>query len=537
MAKKSRNQNQMFNPFGLLSVALPCCAIGVLLVCGIPAAVAADPVDAPFVMPVPAALPAPRHAPQGQALIRYDSPQQVVDGFGFSDAWGSLPGSPANEDAFFSMTKGAGFSILRNRIPFRENPGQDDNFIGKADGHYTFTTATDAHGTYKNFDLHWDNWDLQATQQLIARVNSNPDDQLAKVFSTPWTTPNNAIDRWKHPTDPASRAKHRLTDASFATTPEVGGYLNRTHYQDYADVLADYVLGFKPHMGCDLYALSLQNEPGFDCDYESCDWNARQFHDFILVLNKEFTRKGVWAACPKLKIMAAEENNFRDALLGMIYADPATRNLVQIAAGHQYEYGPWSMGGKIANLFSDRDNYFPKSFSDSVTLSKKVWMSEWSTAAFSNASAIERGLIVARMVHEDFVLSHLNAFVYWWSQSLLSGGGPNKELWALAQYSRFVRPGWHVLWATPTPARGVHLTAFANETTGRMSIVIVNTSASEKVIVLNVTGGKGYGTAVLYRTSSSEDMAMIGSMPDGVSGRAVALAPSSISTFYTSVIR
>jgi len=110
-------------------------------------------------------------------------------------------------DAFFSVSKGAGFSILRNRIPFRENPKLDDQFLEKRDGAYVFTTVKDKQGTYKNFKLNWDNWDLVATRKLLSEVTANPDYQLSKVFSSPWTPPNNPIDRWKSPTPRKRRAK------------------------------------------------------------------------------------------------------------------------------------------------------------------------------------------------------------------------------------------------------------------------------------------------------------------------------------------
>lgn len=94
-----------------------------------------------------AAIAAEPAAP-GTATIDYKGVQQVVEGFGFSTAWGSVPGD-ANNDAFLSVTKGAGFSIVRNRVPFRENPKIDDKFIAKANGAYTFTTVKDEQGTYK----------------------------------------------------------------------------------------------------------------------------------------------------------------------------------------------------------------------------------------------------------------------------------------------------------------------------------------------------------------------------------------------------
>jgi hypothetical protein len=65
-------------------------------------------------------------------------------------------------------------------------------------GTHKYTTVSDAQGTRKPLDA----------------VKAHPDCQLSKVFSTPWTTPNDSVDRWKLPTDPASKAKNRLTRAS-----------------------------------------------------------------------------------------------------------------------------------------------------------------------------------------------------------------------------------------------------------------------------------------------------------------------------------
>jgi glucuronoarabinoxylan endo-1,4-beta-xylanase len=485
-------------------------------------------------------LPEPTANSEAVAIISSDDVQQNVDGFGFSTAWRAVPGTPENDDAFLSVTKGAGFSILRNRVPFNESNDEFDDYIVKQHDKYVFTTGKDDQGTYKNFQLRWNDWDLKATRKLLDAARANPDYRLTKVFSTPWTPPNNPVERWKHITDPAGKAKHPLTEASYATHPEVGGYLDPAHYQDYADLLADYVLGFKPNMKFDLYALSLQNEPNFDCGYESCDWTADQFHDFLLVLKKEFTRKGVWKACPDLKIMAPEDNNFRDSLLSAVYADPATRDIVQIAAGHQYEYGTWSMGKNINNLFTDRDAYQPNTFDASYALKKQIWMTEWNLSAFHTATEINQALVVARMVHQDFTRSHLNAFVFWWSPSLLGGRGtnvhlPTKSLWALAQYSRFVRPGWKVIPSTVSPVPGVYLTSFTNNDTKRIAVVAVNTQEAERIITLSLSGTARFSTLNLYRTSPSENMLAVGSMKINASNRVISLPPSSISTFYGNV--
>lgn len=483
-------------------------------------------------LPVPilaTPLPAPTAGPAGTVEIKPAQPFQTVDGFGFSTAWGSLPGD-ANNDAFFSITTGAGLSILRTRIPFRERPGVDDKFMAKdANGAYTFTTVTDEQGTYKVFNLQWNNWDLAKTRDLLKTIKSNPDYRLTKVFSTPWTPPNNPVDRWKLPTPPASKSKHKLTSETYATTPDSGGYLDPAHYQDYADVLADYCLGFKANMGVDLYALSIQNEPSYDVDYESCDWTPEQLRDFLLVLNRQFTRKGVWKSLPNLKIMAAEDNNFTDRMLSAIYADPATRDLVHIAAGHQYEFGPWALQNNLANLFTDKDRYAPNPFDASAKLGKQIWMSEWSTSSFRSTPPATQALVVGRLIHQNFTRSHMTGYVYWWSRSLLQGDKPAKVLFAIAQYSRFVRPGWRVVQATASPTPGVYATAFTNKAGDKLAIVMVNTTTTDKPITL--TTPAPVRTLTLYRTSATEDMAPIGSATPNAPSHAITLTPSSISTF------
>ena len=478
--------------------------------------------------------------PMGQSqrvTIDFGAPLQTVDGFGFSTAWGNLPVGAANTDAFFSATKGAGFSILRNRIPLRENPKLDDQFLEKRDGAYVFTTVRDAEGGYKNFKLNWTNWDLTASRKLLDSVAANPEYHLSKIFSSPWTPPNNAIDRWKSPTPPEAKSNNRLTDATYATKPEVGGYLNPDHYQDYADLLADYVLGFRAHMGFPLYGLSLQNEPSFDCGYESCDWTPKQFHDFLLVLNKEFKRKGVWKLTPKLKILATEDNNFKDSELSEVYADPSTRNLVQIAAGHQYEYGPWSMGGSLTNLFSDRDTYQPHRFEASSALRKQVWMTEWNMSAFSGTSELNRALVVAKVIHQDFTQSNLSAFVFWWSSSLMQDSRPAKLLWAMAQYSRFVRPGWRVIKTSGQAQKGIYITTFADPSMRQFASVVVNTNPVSTKIEIGIQGAKRLGKVSTYRTSESQNMELVAAKLSADTTLSDSVAASSITTYYGNVQR
>jgi len=459
------------------------------------------------------------------ANVKITQQMQQIDGFGVSNAWLDAPDASIKSavyDALFSVTKGAGLSILRNRIPFRENPQMDDKFINKnADG--TYSSTANANGA-KTFSLNWANWDATNTSGLISDIKAKGSDyQVTKFMSTAWTPPNNSVTKWK------------LSDSNktidYVNTPEQGGYLDPNHYADYADVLADYVLGFKAKMGVDLTALSLQNEPNFQCTYESADWSAAQFHNFFGVLNTEFTKKNVFAQLSALQIMAPEFQNVKEDLVLPTLADSTTVGLLGIVGAHQYEF-----------TSSNVNSYQPPVLTNSIAAGKPIWMTEFSTAAWAADASITDGLIVARLVHMDLTAASMSAFNYWWSWGsgngyLVTVNGTSvlipKRLYTLGQYSRFVRPGWHRVGTTASPATNVYLSAFKDPSGGQIAVVAINAGTSAESLPLSIDAGQ-FGTLTMYRTSASENIASVGTLAGGATVTAT-LPASSVTTFVGTV--
>jgi len=443
--------------------------------------------------------------------VSYGVTRQRIDGFGIATSWGAVPPT-AQLDAFFSVSKGAGLSILRNRIPFRENPINNDNFLGA--GNYNFTTTGTGSDAYKTFTLNWNNWDLSATRKLIAVLNGNPDYQVPTYFSTPWTPPNNDTARWK------------LGVADYVNSPEVGGYLDPAHYQDYADVLADYALGFASKMGAPLTALSLQNEPNYKVTYESADWSDEQMHSFLTVLRTEFEKKGVFSALPGFSILAPEMENFSESLLLPSLADSNTASLIGIVGAHQYEFGPWNVA-----------SYAPIPFTQSIAAGKKIWVTEWSTNAFKAETPLSSALIFARLLQSDFTTANISAYVHWWYKDLVDSSGlPNKNLWALGQFSRFVRPGYYRLEATSRIGNDLLLAAFKDAAGTGLTLVAVNRGTADTSFSIQLDSGT-LGDVSSYRTSATEDLQSLGSIPSGGSFVNVTAPAQSISTFVTTVQR
>jgi len=454
---------------------------------------------------------APSSGPAETVLkVSFGTEQQKIDGFGVATAWGVIP--PAAElDAFFSVSKGAGLSILRNRIPFREAPTNNDNFMGG--GNYDYVTSGVDADAYKTFTLNWKNWDLSAMRALIAKLSENPDYQVPTYFSTPWTPPNNDTSRWK------------LGVADYINAPQIRGYLDPAHYQDYADLLADYVLGFASNMGAPLAALSLQNEPNFPANYESCDWSAEQLHSFLGVLNDEFRKKGVFSSLPGFTIVAPEDANFKESLILPSLADADTGPLIGIVAAHQYDFGPWNVA-----------SYAPKPLSASLAAGKKVWVTEWNTTAFKDQTPLSTALLLAGVIQADITTASVSAYVHWWYKDLVdSAGVPNKNLWAIGHFSRFVRPGSSRVQAAGKLGNDLLLAAFKDAASTELTLVAINRGSVETTFAIELDSGT-LGAVSSYRTSADEDLASLGSSLSGGSFANVTVPAQSISTFVVPVL-
>jgi O-glycosyl hydrolase len=459
----------------------------------------------------------------GTVTVDLSAPRQSIDGFGGSNAWTGLPGDPATSakvvQLLFSKTNGIGLTILRNRIPFREQPGSnDDKFINK-NPDYTYKHNPD--GT---FSLNWDNWDLAQTKALISAVKAlGSDADGLTLFSTPWTPPNNSTTNWKT----------GVPDAS--NYPQVGGSLDPAHYADYADVLADYANGFAANMGIALGALSIQNEPNFTCNYESCSWNSSQIQNFLDAMQQEFQKKGVSSS---LSVLAPEDMNFKEDLILPSLSDAVAGAFLSIVGVHQYD--------RNASDFAAR--WLPTVKS----AGKRLWMTEVSDTS-ANDGSIADGIYLARMVHADMTTAEVNAFCYWW---LWTGSGDtstaslvnlntakpsgsqvldNKRLYALGQFSRFVRPGWVRLQAESDPTSQVEASVYRNPGSKEVAVVLINYGSTGDSVQLGLSGASSFASLKQWRTSATEELAPLGALGVSASSATVALPAQSITTVYGTV--
>jgi glucuronoarabinoxylan endo-1,4-beta-xylanase len=336
-------------------------------------------------------------------VVNWSDVYQRIDGFGASSAWMSGSLSTSAADLLFSTNNGAGLSLLRTRI------------------------APD--GT---------SWETSIAQQAQARG--------ARVWSTPWSPPV------------AYKDSGTVNGGSFVSSA--------ANYQGYAAQLANYVASMTNTYGISLYAVSVQNEPDYSTDYESCLWTAQQIHDFVPYLSTALSNNNVAST----KIMIAEDANWKWDLAATTMDDTVTSNLVGVLAAHNY--------GSSAAPVTQFGNPCPKT----------LWETEH---YFGTDDSIANGVTLAQEIHSFMTVAGANAYHYWWLKG--SGTGslvgnswttPAKRIFVMGNYSRFVRPGYYRIGVSNNAFTSI--SAYKNTNSGRFAIVAINSAFTTVTQVFNL---------------------------------------------------
>ena len=486
-----------------------------------------------------------------ELAIKYNEYCQEIDGFGGSNAWTRLPrdSEAAQEvvDLLFSRRKGMGFTILRNRIPFKErlqgddNPSNNDGFlVRKSDDTYDFTVNSD--GT-KTFNLNWRAWDLDSTKRLIEYIHDLKTDgpEELVIMSTPWTPPNNRVTQWK---EDVTGVNDRQNGVINWKIPDVWGRLKKDKYNDYADLLADYVKGFEKNIGHPLSILSIQNEPNYKVTYESAYWNGTDLRDFLKVVEQRFPKKGVSFGKGGIGIMMPEFENFGIVYSSMIKPsidDPASEKIISHIALHQYN------GAYDSSMLAGS-----KEFPEIIATGKRFWQTEVSGTGpnLPAGTGIDNALYYARMIHFDMTLAQTNGFLFWWlwtanSEPKNFPGAliyvedgdtvyTSLRLYAMGQYSRFIRPGWKRIDCVTSPLNMVYASTYRNPNTKEIAIVIISERSSAASVSLNLPDAE-FDKLNIWRTSANEKLKSIGTQRVSRNSANVNLPPKSVTTLYGTV--
>ena len=239
-------------------------------------------------------------------------------------------------------------------------------------------------------------------------------------------------------------------------------------------MLAAFPAFYKSNGGVDLYAISAQNEPDFTASYQSCLFNASQMVAWIDVLGPALA-----ALNPPVKVLAAEPDNW-----GNIWGGDG--------------YGPAIIADVNGQLL--RRSRLPRTTTGSTSAgtygrpappannTHHVWETECTPG--------DTGPItIATMIYAAFTTGGVNGWHYWWTEALVpNASSPPAQVYALGNFSKFVRPGYYRVDVSgaPRPSGTAPLVvAFTNPSDGTVAIVVVNGGGAAAGLLLR----RGHGMA------------------------------------------
>lgn len=273
---------------------------------------------------------------------------------------------------------------------------------------------------------------------------------------------------------------------------DIRGYLLPENYEAFKDYINEF-LTFMTNEGAKIDVVSIQNEPDWEPNYESCDWTAEQMINFLKAPGK----------ITGARVAAPESLNFNQAMTNAILSDAEASAKVDVVAGHIY-------GSGVAE--------FPLAEQQQ----KEIWMTEWllnldtgnagaaSWSTYSEARKWRETLEMLNTMH-DSMTKNWNAFIWWYLQRYYSfmGDGEQgttegailKRGFAYSHFSKFIRPGF-VRVNIETSRDYLKMTAYKSDTQN-VIIVINNLGYEMSNVELNDLGAN---SAKVYTTSETETM-------------------------------
>jgi O-glycosyl hydrolase len=267
----------------------------------------------------------------------------------------------------------------------------------------------------------------------------------------------------------------------------VSGELAPANYGAYADHLMAFVQ-FMRDNEVPIEAVSIQNEPDIQVDYDSCDWTPQQLIDFLIEQGPRFG---------DTRIMAPESFNFNRQRTDPLLNNPQSAAEFDIVAGHIY-------GAGLADYPLARQ------------LGKEVWMTEHYTDSGpepDRANQWPLALDVGTELHRS-MQANFNAYIWWYIRRgyglITDDGLVSKRGFLMSQYARFIRPGFIRVGASNPAGGAVQVTAYKNGP-GKVVVVALNTSTQPQNIALDVFGScvTGFERFTTSQTKNAQNEAAI----------------------------
>ncbi len=468
---------------------------------------------------------------QKQIFIDPAVKHQTIHGFGASDAWNtdyvgrywSLSIRNDIASKLFSQNfntngtpQGIGLSRWRFNIGAGSAEQGSDSNIEMAERRVECFLNED--GSY--------NWNKQAGQQwFLRKAKEHGVEHLVAFVNSP----------------PRFYTKNGRTNSN--NTNRYGSTnLKTEHYGDFAEFLATVLKHFDDD-GLTFSQISPVNEPQYEWNsgQEGCPWNNSEIKTLATELNAAILRKGL-----DTKMLLAEaasydyihrvqgDANKSDQIWKFFNASRPEYlgNLSQMLPGicaHSY----WT-DDSDARIIEARANILRESREQGNI---ELYQTEYNLLSKSYSTKLENTIFLAKMIYADLAIANMSVWDYWtamererWSQlnrfylirlrptggdygALTTGGSVtyDKNLWALGNYSLFIRPGYQRIdLSGATDLNSLMATAYLSPDTSRMVLVYVNWGTTAETVqhnFRNLPDGSQIKSITPFITDNSNNLA------------------------------
>lgn len=434
---------------------------------------------------------------QTEVKIDIDKEYQTIDNFGASDCWSmqkigawAEPQKERVADLLFSVDKGIGLSAWRFNIGGGYNPYISHSWR-------TVETFEVAAGEYDWLKQEEERWFLQAAKERSV------DQFIAFVNSPPGRMTRNG--------------RTHCSDGLGSTNLKEG------FEQQYATYLVDILKHFRDEWGINFEHISPVNEPQWEWNNSNQEGNRASDMDIKLIVNAlhaELEKQQV-----ETEISLVESGDLRSwyeyrsditskynerygNYLTELFGD---KDIVSKVSKHLGGHSYWS--DRVANeLVQHRQNLYIR-MSPFLNDGWKYWMTEYCVMVGPDGEGgngkdltIKTALNVARNIHYDLTVSRASAWQWWTAVSpedykdgliytnykdfpTTQNIYESKLLWALGNFSRFIRPGSvRVRVFGANDINGLLGSAYLSSARDKLIVVLINMSETDKPVIIRRSG-------------------------------------------------
>ena len=281
-------------------------------------------------------------------------------------------------------------------------------------------------------------------------------------------------------------------------TPGGGGVFtpNTLNFNTSSDNYAHYIAGFLQayqNQGINFYGVSPANEPeNVTATWANCPWMPINLGQFISnnlrpILNS--------AGFSNVKIISPEcaswgtSNNF---LNGWYILSPLAmdKSNIDIYATHGY-----------TNVFAGQQGGYLDQNANSLNVSgKSIWVTEASDPNASTNASMTEGMKLGINIYNALTTGNANAYSFW--LGILSFNNNESLIWTntadgsltypkqydvMGNFSRYIGSGY-VRFSATQPNSNLRITAFKDPSSGKFSIVAINSGTNDQSCTLSLSG-------------------------------------------------